>query len=219
MSIETSGSCCSVALSEGRSLKKEIFSDDAFSHAESLAPLTNSLLQEFGLGFKDLKCVAVSAGPGSYTGLRIGASFAKGLCFALNIPLISIDTLELIARSALLTNGTDETIVIPSIDARRNELFVSAFDTSMNQLIPSQPMILDDNSTLLDDLILTKVIAAGSGSQKLTSFYSKNTIEIIELKPNLAGNMVFPVWEKFVKKEFEDVAYFEPHYTKAFFSG
>ena len=135
LNIETATKNCSVSLSaDGKTIALQEIATENFSHAEKLHVFIATLLKEHHLQFKDIQAIAVSQGPGSYTGLRIGVSSAKGFCYALNIPMIAVDTLQLLAKQIQIEDG----IIIPMIDARRMEVFTAFFDKNYNQIRNTQ---------------------------------------------------------------------------------
>ena len=211
LNIETATKNCSVSLSnEGKTIVCKELAEQNFSHAEKLHLFIAEVLAENNFKFSDLKAVAVSQGPGSYTGLRIGVSSAKGLCYALGIPLIAIDTLQLLAKQIQIENG----IILPMIDARRMEVFTAFYDKNYNQIRNVQAEIIDENSYSEITEVLHLV---GDGTSK---FENTLTNEKFVFHPNVifpsANEMSELSFEKFQKKEFVDVAYFEPFYLKDF---
>lgn len=211
LQIETATTNCSVALSkDGITIAiKEI--SNGYSHAENLHVFIKELLEQKDLGYSDLIAVAVSKGPGSYTGLRIGVSAAKGLCFALGIPLVAIDTLAILARKVEESDGA----IVPMLDARRMEAYTTVFDTSFNSLRKIEAEVLDESSfaTYLDK---GKVFFVGNAVQKLAEVIQhENAIFLPETLPS-ANEMSQVAYHKYKKNDIEDVAYFEPYYLKDF---
>lgn len=211
LNIETATKNCSVALAkEGNTIACKEIADQNFSHAEKLHVFIEELLAENNLKFSDLNAIAVSQGPGSYTGLRIGVSSAKGFCYAMNIPLIAIDTLQLLAKQIQIEDG----IIIPMIDARRMEVFSAFYDKNHHQIRATQAEIIDENSY---QEISEKIHLVGDGAEKF-----KNTLT--HEKFVFHSNVTFPSakemselsFEKYKKSDFVDVAYFEPYYLKDF---
>jgi tRNA threonylcarbamoyladenosine biosynthesis protein TsaB len=211
LNIETATKNCSVALAkEGKIVACKEIAEQNFSHAEKLHVFIEELLTENQLQFSDLSAIAVSQGPGSYTGLRIGVSSAKGFCYALNIPMIAIDTLQLIAKQIQIEDG----IIIPMIDARRMEVFTAFYDKNYQQIRNTQAEIIDETSYLEISEIIHLV---GDGTEKF-----KNTLT--DNKFIFHSDVVFPSakqmtqlsFDKFLKNDFVDVAYFEPYYLKDF---
>ena len=211
LNIETATKNCSVALAkEGKTIACKEIAEQNFSHAEKLHVFIEELLAENQLQFSDLSAIAVSQGPGSYTGLRIGVSSAKGFCYALNIPMIAIDTLQLLAKQIHIEEG----IIIPMIDARRMEVFTAFYDKNHNQIRNTQAEIIDETSY---QEISDKIHLVGDGTEKF-----KNTLT--DDKFIFHSDVVFPSanemsqlsYDKYQKSDFVDVAYFEPYYLKDF---
>ncbi|MFT7352249.1 MAG: tRNA threonylcarbamoyladenosine biosynthesis protein TsaB [Flavobacterium sp.] len=211
LSIETTTKNCSVALFKNEELIicKEI-ATEGFSHAEKLHVFIEEIIAETQIQFKQLSAIAVSSGPGSYTGLRIGVSAAKGLAYALNIPLISIDTLTALAHQVTATDG----LIIPMLDARRMEVYSAIFDTNKNKIRKTEAQILDENSfSNLDK----KVYFIGDASVKAKEILkNSNFFFLNDLQYPSAKSMGRLAYEKFLIQEFEDVAYYEPFYLKDF---
>jgi tRNA threonylcarbamoyladenosine biosynthesis protein TsaB len=188
---------------------KEI-AEIGFSHAEKLHVFIEEIIKESGINFSDLNAIAVSKGPGSYTGLRIGVSAAKGLCYALDIPLISIDTLKVLASQVAVENG----LIIPMIDARRMEVYSAIFDSKLNLIRGVEAQILDENSFSEFD---QPIYIIGDSSEKAkTILTNKNIVYLDKIQFPSANQMSRFSFDKFQKNDFEDVAYFEPFYLKDF---
>lgn len=219
--IETTTTNCSVALSCKDQLiaVKEDY-ESTYSHGERLHIYIDKLLKQEGFKPKDLDAIAVSKGPGSYTGLRIGIATAKGLCYALDIPLISIDTLSHLAKKS----HTDTGIVIPMMDARRMEVYTAIYDgTNFKKLKPSWAEILSPESYLDFRNKYSKITFIGNGVAKFESLLSnitdKKTLEQYNfLKQVLPSSqyMVDFAYQKFQNTDFENLTYFEPFYLKDF---
>jgi len=210
LQIETSTTNCSVAISEdGKTIAiKEI--SDGYSHAENLHVFIKEILVSSGLLYSDLHAVAVSKGPGSYTGLRIGVSTAKGLCFALNIPLLAIETLEVLAHQVKVEKG----FVVPMIDARRMEAYTKVFDVKYKSVREIKAEILDATS-FSEFLVKDKVVFVGNKTEKTQEVIQHNNAQFLESFPS-ANEMSALAFDKFKKNDIEDVAYFEPYYLKDF---
>lgn len=210
--IETATKVCSVALSvDGELSHIEEFKDEGYSHGEQLTLLIQKVLDQQGIKAENLSAVSVSAGPGSYTGLRIGVSTAKGLCYALNIPLISVDTLQAMAEVARIVYP--ESNLCPMIDARRMEVFslITNFDEEI--LKPVSADVLDENSYSEFE----PFVCFGDGAQKMEELWADRNIDFdLDLEPSAKGQ-IHGAYQKFLKQEFEDVAYFEPAYLKEFY--
>ena len=210
--IETSTKNCSVSIANNGKLisLKEINTGD-YSHAEMLHPLINEALLESKLTIKDIEAVAVGKGPGSYTGLRIGVSAAKGLCFANDIPLISINSLEILAQSITIDCG----LIIPMIDARRMEVYAAIYDQNHNAVRETKAEIIDSHS-FLDELQNQKVYFLGDGAKKCKKIILHENAVFIENVFPSAKEMATISFNKFKNETTEDVAYFEPFYLKNF---
>ncbi|MHC5352904.1 tRNA (adenosine(37)-N6)-threonylcarbamoyltransferase complex dimerization subunit type 1 TsaB [Myroides sp. LJL115] len=213
LNIETSTKNCSVSLSQNGVLVqiKEI-AEENFSHAEKLHVFIEELLQSNQMNFKDLSAVAVSQGPGSYTGLRIGVSSVKGLCYALSIPMIALDTLEILARQVDSPNAW----IVSMIDARRMEVFSAIFDSNYATLREIQANVIEPGS--FDELPSDSLVYfLGDGASKCKEILEKeNTIFLEENLYPSAKEMVEMSYQKYLKKDFVDTAYFEPFYLKDF---
>ena len=222
LQIETATTVCSVALAEGGNILAYKEVEQRNIHAEAITIFIEDLFQTTGKQYKDLDAVAVSCGPGSYTGLRIGISAAKGLCFALDKPLIAIETLEAMTDGMIAQHthdGDREALFCPMIDARRMEVFTAVFDRKGNRVKDTSAEIIDGNSfsDLLKD---NKMIFFGDGAEKCREVLGSNTnTQIIAAFQNSARYLTKKAAQKFIAKEFEDVAYFEPYYLKDFIAG
>ncbi|MEQ8925786.1 MAG: tRNA (adenosine(37)-N6)-threonylcarbamoyltransferase complex dimerization subunit type 1 TsaB [Fulvivirga sp.] len=212
LSIETATPTCSVALHSDGVLLGKITIEKGYSHSSILNKAIENLLQLAGVTYKELSAVAVSKGPGSYTGLRIGTSTAKGLCYALDIPLISIETLKAMAKGIVNINNY---LLCPMLDARRMEVYTSVFSPDLEVVSPIAPMILDQNS-FSEFLNQQEVIFFGDGSNKFNQVVdNKNAYFINNVQPDaeIIGALAH---EKYQHRSFENIAYFEPFYLKEF---
>ncbi len=215
--LETATTNCSVALSIDGS--PEIVKEDnslTYSHAERLHGFIEEVLKTANIGKQELDAIAISKGPGSYTGLRIGVSSAKGLCFALDCPLIAIPTLQSLA-SQVVTNNDKEQIV-PMIDARRMEVYSAIFNNEGVQLRETQAQILDEIA-FAKSLTQSKTYFIGNGVAKFAEICQHKNAVFIENKLPSAKEMCKLAQEKFTTGKFEDLAYFEPYYLKDFIAG
>lgn len=215
LNIETATKNCSVGLSkEGKTIAIREMATENFSHAEKLHVFIEEVLKEANFKFEDLKAVAVSQGPGSYTGLRIGVSSAKGLSYALSIPLIAVDTLESIARKISPETLNENDIIVPMIDARRMEVFSAFFDANFAKIRETQAEVIDETS--YQD-ISKKMHLVGDGAMKFTSVLTDAKFQFYpDLEFPSAKEMAVISYQKFQNNQFEDVAYFEPFYLKDF---
>ena len=210
--IETSTKNCSVSIANcGELISLKEINTGEYSHAEMLHPLINEALLESKLTIKDIEAIAVGKGPGSYTGLRIGVSAAKGLCFANDIPLISINSLEILAQSITIDCG----LIIPMIDARRMEVYAAIYDQNHNAVRETKAEIIDSHS-FLDELQNQKVYFLGDGAKKCKEIILHENAVFIENVFPSAKKMAAISYHKFKNESTEDVAYFEPFYLKNF---
>ncbi|MBC8046338.1 MAG: tRNA (adenosine(37)-N6)-threonylcarbamoyltransferase complex dimerization subunit type 1 TsaB [Fimbriimonadaceae bacterium] len=213
--IETSEPICSVALSHNSILLHEINSDKENTHAAHLTVLIQQLLELCQIKIKQLNAVAVSAGPGSYTGLRIGVSTAKGICHALNIPLISINTLQAMANGII--KSSENNLYCPMIDARRIEVYCALFDANLITILKEDARVIDKN--IFEDALNSKTILFfGSGAEKCKSIILHNSAIFLNDYLHTAKNMVTIAHSNFIKNQFVDLAYFEPNYLKNFYT-
>ncbi|SHG65630.1 tRNA (adenosine(37)-N6)-threonylcarbamoyltransferase complex dimerization subunit type 1 TsaB [Flagellimonas flava] len=213
LNLETATTNCSVSVSNGGEIVVLKENNAAsYSHSEQLHIFIREVLEEASLSFSEIDAIAVSKGPGSYTGLRIGVSAAKGLCFALDLPLISIPTLESMAQQ--VETGPNE-IVIPALDARRMEVYAAVFDESRKQIRETKAEIVDGNS-FSEFVQFDKIHVVGSGAEKCKDVISHNNFQFHTSVIPSANEMARLAFAKFQKSEFEDVAYFEPYYLKDF---
>ena len=209
--IETATKVCSVALSlNGNLLQLKEIEEDGYAHGEKLTLLIEDTLKSEDIDVNQLVAVSVSAGPGSYTGLRIGVSTAKGLCYALKIPLISIDSLLTIQQVAKEKYPNQNIAAL--IDARRMEVFATIFNENSEVIKPISADVIDENSYLNFE----PFVACGDGAEKLADIWNKRNITIDSYILSSAKGQVELGYQKYVNSEFEDVAYFEPFYLKDF---
>lgn len=216
LNIETATEVCSVTISQDNNLifKKE--ETEGPSHAVLLGIFVNEAMENIRSKGIKLDAVAVSCGPGSYTGLRIGVSEAKGLCFGLDIPLIAINTLKIMAHGVLETQNIDkETLLCPMIDARRMEVYDTLFDSNLEEIRPVSADIIDENS--FAELIKeNKIIFFGNGAAKCIDVLPKENTFFLEGIYPKALDMIKLSEEAYKNRDFVDVAYFEPFYLKEF---
>ena len=211
LNIETATKNCSVSLAKnGKTVLCKEIAEQGYSHAEKLHVFIEEIIKDSGLTVKDLKAIAISKGPGSYTGLRIGVSTAKGLCYALGIPLIAIDTLQVLAQKVTQKDG----LIVPMIDARRMEVYSAVFNHNHQKIKEVQAEVLTENSYAE---ITETVYFVGDCQDKCQSVLTKDNFVFMPEIVFPSANEMSPIsFEKFNKNEFEDVAYFEPFYLKDF---
>lgn len=208
--IETSTAKLSVALArDGKVLASKI-SDEARLQASLTAPFVKEILDQAGYSVKDLDAVCVGKGPGSYTGLRVGVSTAKGLCFGAGIPLIAIGSLDALVAGS----GVREGLVVPMIDARRMEVYTAVFSPDGEELTPVEAKIVDSGA-FATELSAGPVLFIGDGAIKCASVISHPNASFREAWP-LAQDLALLAEKAFEQKRFEDLAYFEPFYLKDF---
>jgi len=212
LNIETATTNCSVSLSkEGEILVLKEDYNTNYSHAESLHMFIEEVIIASKTKPSQIDAIAVSKGPGSYTGLRIGVSAAKGLCYALNKPLISVATLQSLANQVTINDG----IIVAMLDARRLEVYSAIFDKNHNKIRETKAQILDENS-FKDYLEKGKVYFIGDGVEKTKTLIKHSNAIYIEDKLPSAKEMSKLSYDKYKKNDIEDVAYFEPYYLKDF---
>ena len=214
LNIETATKNCSVALAkDGVTVALKEYAGEGYAHAEKLHVFIEEVLQMATVTFKDITAVAVSMGPGSYTGLRIGVSAAKGLCYALNIPLIAVDTLELLARKIRVESG----VIIPMIDARRMEVYTAIFDKGFTKIRETKAEIVTPG---FFDAIDSVIHLTGDGAAKFSEILTgdKFIYHVGAIYPS-AAEMALLSFNKYKISDTVDVAYFEPFYLKDFIAG
>ena len=213
--IETATEICSVALAQDGKIiaVKESFND--FSHAKNLIPFMDDVLRENHFDKKELSGIGLSIGPGSYTGLRIGTSTAKGLAYSLDIPVITSSTLLSIMMGAQQDFPDNEYLFCPMIDARRMEVYTAIYDYNGNTVKDVHALVVEENS--FDELLAQHTIVfCGNGMPKCKKLLSQHPRALFSDRPISAANLLKPTIEKFKTKAFEDIAYSEPFYLKEF---
>ena len=213
--IETSTALCSTALSvDGRIVSER--RDSERRHASLTAPFVKEMLDEQGLSVKDCDAVCVGMGPGSYTGLRVGVSTAKGLCFGAGIPMIAVGSLDTLVWQAigrgLLPDGCRH--IVPMIDARRMEVYTAVFSVDGSQITETEPKVVDAGS-FSDILSEGPVLFIGDGASKCSPVLTSPNAFFVQACPE-ASSMLVPAEKKLAVSLFEDTAYFEPFYLKEF---
>ena len=218
LNIESSTTNCSISLAlDGNLVALKESNDDKYSHSTKLHSFINEVLKKSNISVKELVAIAVSKGPGSYTGLRIGVAAAKGLCYSLDIPLISISTLHILSKQIQVR---EQGLILPVMDARRDEVYCAVYDSSYNLIKKAVPKIINQES-FSELSYKSKLYFIGNGQEKCK--------RLIENNPNLifSNNNTFPSaremtqlsYEKFKDLNFKDIAYFEPDYLKDFIPG
>lgn len=218
--IETATEVCSAAIADAGTVRA--LRETTQPAASQLTLQIEACTAEAGIPLAELDAVAVSAGPGSYTGLRVGASVAKGLCYALNKPLIAVDTLlALAAASRQSAVGSRQSFfLLPMLDARRQEVWTAAYDADLHCLAPAQPLILENNlfeKFLQENRLDTpgwRFVVSGNGAKKMANGSKIGQMEFSPVTANSAAQLAEWAESAFQRKEFQDLAYFEPHYMK-----
>jgi tRNA threonylcarbamoyladenosine biosynthesis protein TsaB len=216
LTIETSTSVCSAALSVDGKIEFEKVSFEGPSHAALLGVFIEEVVVRAKKKGIRLDAVAVSSGPGSYTGLRIGVSMAKGVCFGYNIPLIAIPTLDIMAYKAIKeTKQLSDTLYCAMLDARRMEVYAAIYDNKVNAIRPTSAEVVttDTYSSFLE---MNRICFFGNGAAKCKKVITSPHALFIDHIVPLAGDMTALAHERFVNNKFEDTAYFEPFYLKEF---
>ncbi|MFH6970446.1 tRNA (adenosine(37)-N6)-threonylcarbamoyltransferase complex dimerization subunit type 1 TsaB [Flavobacterium petrolei] len=211
LNIETATKNCSVALAkDGKTILCKEIAEEGYSHAERLHVFIEAIIKDAGIALQDLSAIAVSQGPGSYTGLRIGVSAAKGLCYALDIPLIAVDTLQALAAQVTISSG----LIIPMIDARRMEVYSAIFSPTLEKKREVLAQIIDDNS--FEDRQETLYFVGDCADKCKPVLTKENHVFLEEIVYPSAKEMSAISFEKFKINDTVDVAYFEPYYLKDF---
>lgn len=216
LSIESSGTICSVALHQNGELLALIESDEPNIHGQKLAVFIQEITDLQQIPINNLDAIAVSEGPGSYTGLRIGVSIAKGLCYASQIPLIAVDTLQSLAFAMFQQKEIsfpENSTLMPMIDARRMEVYLAGYDLNLNKTIPTKPVILEDS---FYKTLKLPTFVCGNGASKIEPSVFNGLLTLVNDITFSAKHLGQLAFQKFENKQFEDVAYFEPVYLKEF---
>ncbi|BAV09206.1 tRNA (adenosine(37)-N6)-threonylcarbamoyltransferase complex dimerization subunit type 1 TsaB [Filimonas lacunae] len=217
LNIDTATENAGVCLAKAGVSLAQLENKDQKSHASFLQPAIKTLMEDAGFQLSDLDAIAVTAGPGSYTGLRVGLSSAKGLCFALNKPLLLLNTLEVMATAYLSAHAeAADTFICPMIDARRMEVFTALYNTELQEVTAPAAMILDANN-FEKELANHKIVFCGNGSPKWQPLVT-STHAVFSTVQHKARHLAILSWKAFEEKRFSDLAYSEPLYIKEFFT-
>ena len=219
LNIDTATEIASLALCEDGRALATARNSEMKDHASWIHVAVKDLLENSGRNLKQLDAIAVTAGPGSYTGLRVGMASAKGLCFVLNIPLITENTLKVMAQAFLETRGNtinDQDLLVPMIDARRMEVFTAVYDVHFSEVLSPVALVLEPDSFNSVNKG-RKLVCFGSGSMKFRSIAPTNGFDFEEFEPNATALGTLS-YRKFRDGEFADLAYVEPLYLKEFYS-
>lgn len=225
LSVETGTNICSVALSKDGVLLSLLESEEGRNHAGNLAVFIREILVENKISTEDLDAVAVGMGPGSYTGLRIGVSVVKGICYASKLPLIAVNSLRSLCYVAkedfnagvLDIDSLDNAIMCPMIDARRMEVYSQLFDSDVNVISKVESLIINEDS-FAEYKECDNFVIFGNGAKKCVDVIALKNLSYCNVVPSARG-MVSLAHEAFIQKDFEDLAYFEPFYLKDFVAG
>lgn len=211
LNIETATDIGSVCISKGEKILAYREGSDTFTHAKETTLLIDACLQEANISAKDLDAIAVSMGPGSYTSLRIGTSTAKGICYALNKPLIAVDTLKSMALAAAKLEKGD--LYVPMIDARRMEVYTAFYKPDMTCIEDMHPLILNESTFAVEIAAKKRIVFAGNGSNKIVNAVESEQFIFTNILCN-AKNLVPLSYQSYIDANFESIAYFEPTYLK-----
>jgi len=215
LSIETSTPVCTIAVHEAGILLGSYELHTEKSHSEALTQMIGHLMKVLKLDFSALKAIAFSEGPGSYTGLRIGSSTAKGLCYGLKIPFIAVSTMQTMASQVAQHYANTNSLLCPMIDARRVEVYTACFSPDLAEIQPVQAKIIDEAS-FSEELEAQKVVLFGNGAAKCGTVLQHPNLSILSNIVPHARDMGLLAYRKYQEQQFEDVAYFEPFYLKDF---
>ncbi|HMG82718.1 MAG TPA: tRNA (adenosine(37)-N6)-threonylcarbamoyltransferase complex dimerization subunit type 1 TsaB [Ferruginibacter sp.] len=219
INIDTATEAAHVSVARDGAVLQQAFNDNQMDHTGFLQVAVSDILQKAAISFAQVDAIAVTIGPGSYTGLRVGLASAKGLCYALNKPLITIGTLDVLAKSALIspekTALLPKTLLCPMIDARRMEVFTAIFDRSLNPVLPPCALILDERS-FQEQLKEHPIAFFGNGSPKWQNICSSTNATFLHININPLAMSELST-EKYNKNSFSDLAYTEPTYIKEFY--
>jgi len=222
LTIDTATDQASVCLSQDGNVLGALINENQKDHAAWIQVAINTLLKERGISMQQVKAVAVTEGPGSYTGLRVGMATAKGLCFALQIPLITVNTLKVMACAAItqwlpLPNQTMQVALCPMIDARRMEVFTAVYNDQLQELIAPKALILDPLS-FKEELNNQSLICFGNGAMKWKNISRFPNVIFIDEKIDMGKGLAKMAADQYLTRNFADLAYAEPVYLKEFYS-
>lgn len=217
LNIDTATDIASVSIAENG--KVLVFKENAIQkdHATFLHPAIQNILQQAGMEINQLNAIAVTGGPGSYTGLRVGMASAKGLCYALNKPFICINTLEAMALSGIMHHPNSEYYYCPMIDARRMEVFTALYKNNLQNIVPASAIILSEQF-LQNELLNNHIVFFGSGAEKWKKIVNHSNCIFWE-QSNLYKALAQLSFEKFFENNFTELAHSQPFYAKEFYNG
>lgn len=214
LNIETATELCSISVSDNTEIITLKESNAPFSHTAKLTLLIEQGLQEAGIKLNALDAISLSSGPGSYTALRVGTSVAKGLCYALNKPLLAVDTLKSLALAAKMHINDPEALYCPMIDARRMEVYTALYDANMQQIETTHALIVEQDAFKKYLQNGKSIIFAGNGAMKCAEILGVPNTQFLDI-PCSAKHTAILAAQAWQTKQFEDVAYFSPNYLKA----
>jgi tRNA threonylcarbamoyladenosine biosynthesis protein TsaB len=214
LNIHTATETAIVNLTRDGRVEGSLINHDTKQHAAFLHAAIQELLQQNNIEIKKISAIGVSTGPGSYTGIRVGLATANGLCYALNLPLITFNSLELLALSSAKFVKDADALYCPMIDARRMEVFTAVYDFGLQELIPPSAMILDENS-FVDRLDTNKIYFSGSGTIKFRKL-NRNSNSVFIDEPISSESLAGISWQKFKENNYEILPYAQPLYIKNF---
>ena len=219
LNIDTATDIAHISLSKSGVILDSVINTDQKEHGSFLQPAIEKVLKINSIAIESIDAIAISTGPGSYTGLRVGMASAKGICFALQKPLISINSLEIIACAAILENSDNydlsNLLICPMIDARRMEVFTALYSQNLEIILEPQAMIIDSNS-FENHFLMNKILFFGNGAKKWEPI-CKNENALFTDNPNNLLAMNRLSFKKYGNKDFSNLAYSEPSYLKEFF--
>lgn len=218
LALDSANQRCSVAIGQAGRILAQAEVETGYRHAEMLTVLIAVVLKTADLKLSELDALVLSAGPGSYTGLRIGASVAKGICYGSGLPLVAIDTLEMMARGYVSVHGPifPGQLLVPMIDARRDEVFTAVFDDNFNQRLASGALVLTPQAYA--DFAAAELVFFGSGAPKFQPLFQGKGVGFEAEGHEHAKHLLLAGTEKLERQQTENVAYFKPDYRKAFFT-
>ncbi|MCC6290251.1 MAG: tRNA (adenosine(37)-N6)-threonylcarbamoyltransferase complex dimerization subunit type 1 TsaB [Chitinophagaceae bacterium] len=215
--IDTALQQANVGISDNGIVLLNIQNKDQYSHASFVQPAIQKVLQQLNIAIGNIDAVGITAGPGSYTGLRVAMASAKGLCFALNKPLLAVSTLEVMAVAAI-AKFPGYNLYCPMIDARRNEVYTALYTSATDIVMPARPLILK-NDSFEKELANDKILFFGDGSVKWENIVSPHTNASFEWVEYDGVYLAKTLFNRFKNNAFENLAYSEPFYLKEFYLG
>lgn len=217
--LETCTRSLSVAVSQDDRLISEKITHSGNTHSENITIFIEQAVNEAGISLSNLDAVSVSKGPGSYMGLRIGTSAAKGLCFALDIPLIAVDTLQAMALKMSHETQALKALYCPMLDARRMEVYCALYNEQNKCIQPTAARIID-NKSFENELMNNTIFFFGDGAPKCKSVLHESPLALFEDNYVMSAQALIPLaWQRYTENKFENLAYFEPFYLKNFIPG